>query len=298
MKLTGLHLLTTFQCNFTCDHCFVWGSPSQSGTMTLDMIGEVIGEADRAGVKSIYFEGGEPFLYHPVLVRGVQAAALKAMSVGVVTNGYWATDVEDAVEWLRPLAGRIRSLSVSSDDFHGSGEGEFFAASAGAAAIELGIPFGVIRIAPPEAAGAVCGQLPNGSSAVMYRGRAARQLAGMAPQHPWETFTSCPHEDLEDPGRLHVDPCGNLHVCQGICIGNLLSTPLDEICRTYDPCFHPVVRPLLQGGPAELARREGITPDETYADACHFCYELRLQLRGKYPEILGPDQMYGAPGDE
>lgn len=163
----------------------------------------------------------------------------------MVSNGYWATDVEDPVEWLRPLAGRIRSLSI--DDYHGSGEGEFFAA--GAAAIELGIPFGVIRVAPPEEAGAVRGQLPEGSSAVMYRGRAARRLAGKAPQHSWEEFTSCPHEDLEDPGRVHVDPCGNL-----------LTKPLDEICRTYDPCFHPVVRPFLQGGPAELARREGVTP--------------------------------------
>jgi hypothetical protein len=132
----------------------------------------------------------------------------------------------------------------------------------------------------------------------MYRGRAAKILTGKALQHPWEEFTSCPHEDLEDPGRVHVDPCGNLHICQGISIGNLLTKPLEDICRDYDPAFHPIIRSLLEGGPVALARREGITPGATYADACHFCYELRLQLRERYPEILGPDQMYGAPGED
>ena len=34
MKLSGLHLLLTCQCTFECDHCFVWGSPWQSGVMT------------------------------------------------------------------------------------------------------------------------------------------------------------------------------------------------------------------------------------------------------------------------
>ena len=40
MELTGLHLLLTYQCNLECDHCFVWGSPWQSGTMTLQNVRE------------------------------------------------------------------------------------------------------------------------------------------------------------------------------------------------------------------------------------------------------------------
>jgi hypothetical protein len=68
----------------------------------------------------------------------------------------------------------------------------------------------------------------------MYRGRAAATLAGEAALWSPDRFTECPHEDLREPGRLHVDPFGNLHICQGISIGNLL-TPLGEICRSYDP---------------------------------------------------------------
>jgi MoaA/NifB/PqqE/SkfB family radical SAM enzyme len=85
MKLTGLHLLLTYQCTLQCDHCFVLGSPWQSGTMTLKIIGEILKQGKDLGtVKSIYFEGGEPFLYYAVLLKGVQQAAQMDFRVGIV----------------------------------------------------------------------------------------------------------------------------------------------------------------------------------------------------------------------
>jgi hypothetical protein len=94
---------------------------------------------------------------------------------------------------------------------------------------------------------------------------------------------------------VHLDPFGNLHVCQGILLGNLFQTPLKAICETYDPEVHPVIGPLLQGGPAQLARIHGLAPEANslYADACHLCYETRRRLRNQFPEALGPDMMYG-----
>jgi hypothetical protein len=73
----------------------------------------------------------------------------------------------------------------------------------------------------------------------------------------------------------------------------MFDTPLTEICDAYDPEAHPMIGPLLAGGPAELARLHGLTPQEGYADACHLCYQTRVALRGRFPEILAPDQMYG-----
>jgi hypothetical protein len=131
----------------------------------------------------------------------------------------------------------------------------------------------------------------------MYRGRAAETLAPEARQQPWDQFTACPHEDLREPGRLHVDPFGHLHICQGISVGNLFQRPLKEICETYDPDSHPITGPLLAGGPAELVRRYGLPHQEGYADACHLCYESRRALRERFPEILVPDQMYGGGGE-
>jgi hypothetical protein len=117
------------------------------------------------------------------------------------------------------------------------------------------------------------------------------------PRTPWTAFTACPHEDLREPGRVHVDPLGFVHVCQGITIGNVFETPLAEICRTYDTDAHPIVGPLLAGGPAGLARRHGIPCEEGYADACHLCYRVRSALRARFPGTLGPDQMYGPAGE-
>jgi len=94
-----------------------------------------------------------------------------------------------------------------------------------------------------------------------------------------------------------VDPLGYLHVCQGITMGNIFRQSLVEIVETYDPDGHPIMRPLLRGGPAELARDYGVPHEEGYADACHLCYKARVALRGRFPEVLGPDQMYGVAAD-
>ena len=118
MKLEGLHILLTYQCTYECDHCFVWGSPRQTGTLTLEQIENILLQAKDAGVTSIYFEGGEPFLYYPVLMKAVHKAADMGFEVGIVSNAYWATSVADAEEWLRPFVGRLADLTVSSDLFH------------------------------------------------------------------------------------------------------------------------------------------------------------------------------------
>lgn len=298
MKLTGVHLLLTYQCTLECDHCFVWGSPWQTGVMSLPNVKEMLRQANDLGtVTSIYFEGGEPFLYYAILLGAVREAAHLGFEVGIVSNAYWATSVADALEWLRPLAGLIQDLSLSSDPYHGSEALSQQVGHARAAAEQLGIPIGFISIAQPEAEGAATsvGQLPAGASAVMYRGRAVQKLVARAARQPWEQFTGCPYEDLREPGRIHIDPFGNVHLCQGIALGNVFRSSLRAICEEYDPDAHPITGPLLHGGPVALVYRYGLPHGERYADACHLCDEARRRLRGRFPEILMPDQMYGVP---
>jgi MoaA/NifB/PqqE/SkfB family radical SAM enzyme len=299
MKISGLHLLLTYQCVLECDHCFVWGSPWQEGTMTLQDIRNILQQAEDLGtVQSIYFEGGEPFLYYAVMLAGIREAAARGFQVGIVSNGYWATSAEDAIEWLKPLSGLIQDLTISSDLYHWSEVHSQQAQNASTAAEQLGIPVGVITVAQPESvnAASAIGQLPVGESAIMYRGRAAEKLVDQAARHPWENFIECPYEDLREPGRLHVDPLGNLHICQGISLGNLFQKSLGEICETYDPDSHPITGPLLEGGPAALVQRYNLHHEERYADACHLCCQACQALRSRFPEVLTPDQMYGVPG--
>lgn len=296
MKLAGLHLLLTYQCTHECDHCFAWGSPWQEGTMTLGELRHILNQAEDVGtVEWIYFEGGEPFLYYPILIKGIQEAASRGFQVGIVSNGYWATTVEDALEWLQPLEGLVQDLSVSSDPYHWNEKQIRLAENARTAAGQFGIPMGVIRIAQPEAvnAASAVGKLPEGESAVMYRGRASEKLVPKATLWPWEGFSECPYENLREPGRLHLDPLGNLHICQGISLGNIFQQPLKEICENYAPDAHHITGPLIAGGPAALVRRYDLAHEEAYADACHLCCESCRALRGRFPDILTPDQMYG-----
>lgn len=297
--LSGLHLLLTYKCNYECDHCFVWGGPSQKGTMAVATIEHILAEARSLGtIEWIYFEGGEAFLYYQMLRTGIRLAKECGFNVGVVTNAFWATSDTDAAQWLQPVAGLVDELSISSDAYHGSHAGLEKPEIARRAAQQLGIPTDFIKVAQPDATDvcSVTGQLPAGDSAVLYRGRAADLLASQIRETPWEQLTECPWEDLRKPERVHIDPFGNMHICQGISIGNLLLRPLAEIMGDYEPDKHPIIGPLLAGGPAEIVRRYDLPHQDGYADHCHLCYRSRCTLRARFPDELTPDQMYGGAG--
>lgn len=297
MKINGLHLLLTYQCTLECDHCFVWSSPGATGTMTIANVRNILEQAQTvASIDNIYFEGGEPFLCYPTLVNGVRDAAAAGYSVGIVSNAFWAVDVETAREWLKPFAGLLSDFSVSSDVFHWDEEYTHLVENARLAAKQLDIPVGTISIAAPEESNAASamGQLPAGTSRVMYRGRAAAALIDRAVKFPAAIFTTCPFENLRDPGRIHVDPRGELQICQGISIGNMFEKPLAQLLDEFNPDTHPIVSALLDGGPLELSRRFSVENEQVfYADACHLCYETRRMLREQYPEFLHPAQVYG-----
>jgi len=111
-------------CNLECDHCFVYSSPNTKETFTLTKIQIALEEATKLGtVKWIYFEGGEPFLFYPLMIEGVKIARSMGFKIGVVTNGYFGASEEDAKIWLKPLleAG-ISDLSISDDSFHNAEE--------------------------------------------------------------------------------------------------------------------------------------------------------------------------------
>lgn len=295
MKLSGLHILLTYRCNLTCDHCFVWGSPRQRGTLTIEQIEQILRQAKDAQVDWIYFEGGEPFLYYAVMIRAIDMAYQMGFRIGVVTNAYWARTLTGAVEKLQLLAGKIDDLTISRDLYHYNENMDKLAQNVLSAAEQLKIPIGVITVAQPGESNAALshGQIETGYSAVMYRGRAVVRLVPRVDRMPFEQFTECPHEDLRQPGRVHLGPFGNVHVCQGIAIGNLFETPLKEICERYKPYSHPICGPLLKGGPVTLVKSYDLDHEPAYADACHMCYEARSVLRNRFPEVLTPNQMYG-----
>jgi organic radical activating enzyme len=296
--LTGIHFLLTYKCIFECDHCFVYSSPRAEGTFTFEQICKVLDEAKKIGtIEWVYFEGGEPFLYYPLLIESVKAASSHGFKTGIVTNAYFATSVEDAERWLAPLRElNVADLSISNDAFHSGENFNSTTSIAIQAAKNLGIAVNSISIDKPqmkcENPARKKGEPVIGGD-VMFKGRAADKLAANLPRIDWKEFDSCPHEELENPERVHIDSFGNVQICQGISIGNLWQTPLSEIIKKYDSESHPISRYLINGGPAALSIHYSIVHKKNYVDACQYCYETRKKLIDKFPQFLAPKQVYG-----
>lgn len=216
----------------------------------------------------------------------------EALSLGfhvdIAASCYWATAVEDAVIWLEPLKG-ISSLELSGDEYHGSVEDTRYGV---AAAKLLGIPVSITSISTSHEHEEVEGVFVD-HYALMYRGRAASKLAPYTKRKALRELDECLYENLEELERVHIDPYGWVHICQGITIGNVNNKSLSEILSEYDPNSHPVVGPLIEGGPRELVEHYKLPCTGLYADCCHLCYEARLLLRDRFPGILAPDQVYG-----
>jgi MoaA/NifB/PqqE/SkfB family radical SAM enzyme len=265
--------------------------------MNISDIRRIVNEAERAGhIEWIYFEGGEPFLYYPIMLWGLRAAKNRGFKRGIVTNAYWATSVEDAQEWLLPIAQiGVSDLSISDDVYHYGEAEENLAKYAYEAAKDLGLPVGRITI---EATEKYVKEVrwkgkPVVEGRVLFKGRAVEKLVEGLPTKPWTEFDKCLDEDFSNQSRVHIDPFGYVHVCQGITIGNIRQTPLSELLADFDSDEHPICSPILEGGPAELVREYDVEHEADYVDECHLCYAARLRLRNRFPDVLAPDQMYG-----
>ena len=298
--LTQLHIILTYVCNKSCDHCFVYCSPEAdpAGTFTLDQLDQVIQEAKKIGtIELFYFEGGEPFLFYPILMEAIKLVKNEQFKAGIVTNGYWATSEENTRFFLKELkALNIDDLSVSDDCFHmftPSDHPRIIIEKIGA---ELGVPVNVLTfyepdVIPQDNTKIIKGEPITGGN-IRIRGRAAEKLTKNMPLIDSKLFNACGHEELVDPMRVHLDAYGYVHICQGISIGNMWEQPLSKIILNYKAQDHPIVAPLLKGGPLELANSYQIPFNEGFIESCHMCYEVRKVLRSYHPELLQPIQVY------
>lgn len=299
--LNQVHFLLTYSCNYECEHCFLYCSPRAGGTFTSNQIKNVLDEAKKLGsVEWIYFEGGEPFLYYPLMIEGLRSAKEMGFRTGVVTNCYWATSAADAELWLKPIwENGLEGLCLSDDSFHHGETGESPAKVASKAAESLGMSGTLICIDEPSVkAPAGDKGAPVVEGGALFKGRAADRLVNGLPKKTPETFIECLHEELVSPKRVHVDSFGNVMVCQGISIGNMWKKPLSELVGDYNAETHPICGPISRGGPAELANVCGVRFEGEFVDECHYCFEIRRNLLKRYPEFLSPEQVYGLDGSE
>jgi hypothetical protein len=194
--------------------------------------------------------------------------------------------------WVAALPGpRWTNPPLSEDELRFGEVRETPARRALAAAAAVGLPADTLATASP-CVQAMPGELQV-SGDVMFRGRAVEKLTGGLPRRPWQSFAEWPHEELGDPSRVHLDPYSNVHLCQGLLVGNIWQTPLERLVPGYAPQVHPIVRPLLRGGPAQLIRAYDVEHEAGYVDACRACYMAHRALLDRFPTLLAPRQVHG-----
>ena len=279
-SLTGLHFLIAYGCSAECDHCFLWGTPRKQAGMAVAQVEAFLEQVASLGtVTGVCAEGGESFTRYDVVLHFLREATKRGLNASALTNASWATSREVAEQGIAELmAAGLTSLGVSTDEWH-----------------RTVVPVERVDtlLAVCEAAGLAANRMETQREGVMYRGRAAERLAHLVPAKPACELARCPHETLAAPARVHLDCYGRLHLCQGLCLG---AGGITQAVADYDPATHPIVSLLLEGGPyalAQFATSRGFKIQGGYADACHLCYRAREFLRAGFPELLGPDEMYG-----
>lgn len=109
--------ITGTWCNLECRHCINASGPRAPWLRPLDgeTIRRAIREAERLGVKEIYFTGGEPFLHREILP--LVERALEVAPTTVLTNGTLiGPEQADALAALAARAPYSLEIRVSLDD--------------------------------------------------------------------------------------------------------------------------------------------------------------------------------------
>lgn len=110
----------TFQCNLTCPHCCVpieW--PDR---LDISVAIRFLEDARTAGVRTLGFTGGEPFVYPEFVVAVTKRAAELGYGFDkVMTNGVWFEDEAKLERVMKDLrdAGFTGKIGLSVDKFHG-----------------------------------------------------------------------------------------------------------------------------------------------------------------------------------
>jgi MoaA/NifB/PqqE/SkfB family radical SAM enzyme len=117
IALSALWLvLTGTLCNLRCTHCLNASGPDEPWLAPLDTATarRAIADAERLGVREIYFTGGEPFLHREILP--LLETALSVAATTVLTNGTVMTDaLADALAALARASRYSLEIRVSLD---------------------------------------------------------------------------------------------------------------------------------------------------------------------------------------
>ena len=302
-------IMANYQCNAACRHCLYACSPDRGNDYiqreTAQKICEIL---IKGGCRSVHIGGGEPFLDFDGLIALVKTTIKSGIRLEYIeTNGFWATDKNQAGKYLQALAmAGADTLCISLDPFH-------------AEYVPFELPLRLAEICRQNNFGYFLWQerfLHSLSQVPPTKAHGRESLEEMiSPKYIWETAKryglsmggrainiekeyvepkatqdlltatkACRH--LTSTDHFHVDLFGKF-IPPG-CTG--LALPLDEAISGLPDGKYPVYEALLFGGLKELLRfaeEKGFVPEKTYTSSCALCFYTRkwLSENTDFPEL-------------
>lgn len=113
-----INIILTDKCNISCRHCMFDCTSTSLNELECEKIEEIIRDYKKIRDSGrISFTGGEPFLRFDCLKKCVELCSQLHLSSAVITNGFWASNIEEARDYLRQISS-LDMLTVSTDKFH------------------------------------------------------------------------------------------------------------------------------------------------------------------------------------
>ncbi|VTR94870.1 radical sam domain-containing protein : Radical SAM superfamily protein OS=Treponema sp. JC4 GN=MSI_23190 PE=4 SV=1: Radical_SAM: Fer4_12: SPASM [Gemmata massiliana] len=313
-----VQLAPLYQCNLACPHCCVpieWPDRLDIPTAV-----RFLEQAHQAGIGTIGFTGGEPFLYPEFLnALTARAAELGFRFDKLMTNGVWHRDAEHATAVLSDLrdAGFSGKIGLSVDKFHGMDIeklAEFCRVTRAVFARDTILSLSYASRAPNKGlepikrlAEALDGVVEwskvlgryllvsdDFTMTACWNHLATVERAEELPGDSWDG-TWFEEDYCEGPGQaLIVNPKGEVKPCCGfasdldqLTIGNIYTDSLEQIVQFARN--HPVVGTVFRDGLTAirdeiLARDPNALPGAT-SNHCYFCWYVLA--KGIYAQTTG-----------
>jgi len=297
---SSLHLVYSFECNLSCDHCISRAGPDDSGTMGIPRAKAFIEQAGQAGIRRIVFTGGEPLLHAQDVRILIEHAFGEGMESVLITNVSWVSSRHQAKECLSDLKQiGLQSITLSTDRYHLREVPLEKLECLLDVAREIGLQAGVkiARLAHDPVADGLYRSLRADSTRILVQeisplGRAAPLRRALK----LRVASSFSRPGCFTPPVLLVDGC--LLTCCNLpardikqtdypfALGNADDDPLPSLL--YKRSGDPILNALRHNGPstllARLARKESAFREQyqrLYHSGCVLCFHLFCRLPDK-----------------
>ena len=108
------------KCNAACLHCCFSCAPDSTDRISENEIDSILGLIkDRDDLRQVAITGGEPLLRYNEVIKIIKKSSEAGKDVTLITNGFWAKDIDIANEVLMELINcGLKAITVSYDYFH------------------------------------------------------------------------------------------------------------------------------------------------------------------------------------